>query len=259
MTKCSKTKIAVAFITVIFSAALLSVFIFIKANNKPTAVEMQSAKSYDKAMLNVIENNLMQKVSEADYKNQDYRIDGYYFDGIRLYLKIKSTIECEDGFSIKTNGIEFVTDIFVSGNKEDPLLKDGEKFIVFNSVFSADLSDLMLCCNNQEICRFAVKDGFAKENLAEAYFEELQLNGVYFGKTSTLINCKISANIKGNFFQIMKDGEVHNVYILNRSENIFSLLIPLEMDKDTQFDLISNNENSAELRIAVDLACVDFK
>lgn len=259
MTKSSKIKIVAAFITVIFSAALLSVFIFVKSNNKSTSVELKSEKSYDKAMLYVIDNNLMQEFSETEYKNRDYQIDGYYFDGIRLYLKIKSTLECKDSFSIKTNGKEFKADIFVSGNKEFSLLKDGENFAVFNSVFGADLSDLILCCNNQKICRFSIKDEFAKETLSEAYFEELHLNSVYFGKTSTLINCKISANIKGNSFQIMKDGEVHNVYILNRSEDIFSLLIPVQTDKNSKFDLISNNNNSTELRIAIDLAYADFK
>lgn len=259
MTKSSKTKIAVAFIVVLFSAVLLSVLISVKTNNKPTTAELKSAKGYDKAMLNVIENNLMQEISEPEYINRDYQVDAYYFDGIRLYLKIKSTSECKDSFSIKTSGNEFSADIFVPGDKENSLLKDGEYFAVFNSVFGADLSDLVLCCNNREVCRFAVNDGFAKETLAEAYFEELQLNSVYFGKTSTLINCKISANIEGNSFQIIKDGEVHNVYIINRSEDSFSLLIPLEMDKNAQFHLISNNNNSVELRIAVNLAYADYK
>lgn len=259
MTKSSKTKIALAFIVVIFSVVLLYILFSVKSNNKPTAVELQPTKSFDKAMLNVIESNLMQKISETDYKNRDYHIDGYYFDGIRLYLKIKSIIECKDSFSIKTNGNEFSADIFVSGNKEFSLLKDGENFITFNSVFGADLSDLILCYNNQEICRFSIKDEFAKETLVEAYFEELQLSGVYFGKTSTLINCKISANIEGNSFQIMKDGDVHNVYILNRSEDIFSLLIPVQTDKNSKFDLISNNNSRTELRIALDLAHADFK
>lgn len=259
MTKSSRTKIAVAVIAVICSAVLLSIVISVKRNNKPTTAELQPAKAYDKAMLNVIENNLMQKLSETEYKNQDYQVDGYYFDGIRLYLKIKSTIECKDGFSIKTSGNEISADIIVQGDKENSLLKDGEYFAVFNSVFGADLSDLVLYCNNQEVCRFTVNDVFAKETLAETYFEELQLNSVYFGKTSTLINCKISANIEGNSFQIIKDEEVHNVYIINRSEDTFSLLIPLEMDKDAQFHLISNNNNSVELRIAVNLAYADFK
>lgn len=253
--KAQTALISVAAILVI----VLLCFLFFVKSNKPRITTAQPLVNYDKAMLNVFENNLMQEPLEADYKSRDYKIDGCYFDGIRLYLKINSALECKDGFSVKTGGKEFGTDVFVSGRKDNVLLKDEDYFIVFNSLSGADLSELILHYENQEICEFAVKDSFAKEESAEAYFEELQLIGIQFGKTSTLINCKISANIEGKSFQIMKDGEVIRVYVLNRSGDTFSLLIPVEMKKNSQFDLISNNGNSAELRIPINLAYADFK
>lgn len=253
----SKSRTALICIALVSVIVLLCVLFFAKAKNPPITVA-QPLVNFDKAMVKVLEKGLMQSPVKADYQNEDYKIDGCCFDGIRLYIMINSSLECKDSFSVKTGGKNFAADVFASGGEKNKPLEEGKYFIVFNTLPGADLSDMVLCYENQDICDFAVNDSFAKEEEALAYFEELQLLGIKFGKTSTLINCKISANIEGRSFQIVKDDEVIKAYVVSRSEDTFSLLIPDEINKDAQFDLISNNENSAELRIPINLAQIDF-
>lgn len=256
-----KTKVIV-FAVFVASAVLILSFLLLLLLDKNSNIQCPTEVSptqADNAVLNVFENNLMQESSAITYNTQDFEIIGIYFDGIRLYLNMKTHFEYTNNFSMKINNEFLDASVFISENEMKYITENDSCLVVFNSLQGTDLSNLRLCYDKKEICTISLNDSFADKYISEAYFEEMQLNWIQFGKTSTVINCKITANIQGSYFQAEQNGIAVDVYVLEHSNDDYTFLIPMEMNKDSVFTLVSNNDNSIELRIPIILTNADLE
>lgn len=254
--KLTKTKVIIAIIVGILLILALWALQLNKSSDVPTNEAFIEQADY--ATLNVFENKLMQPNRMITYNTSDFEILSNYFDGVRLYINVKSTVNCKDAFSIKSKECFFENSVFLS-NDETSCITDNSYVIIFNSIQNADLSDLRLYYDKEEICKFGINDNFANKFISKSYFEEMQLNWIQFGKTSTIINCKIAANIQGKSFLVEQNDKIVNVYVIAYSEDEYTFLIPLEMNENSDFNFISKNEQSVELRIPINLDMADLE
>ncbi len=251
-----KKKLIITSIIGIVFVSVLSIIVLCKKTNSP--IKKSYVEKVDYATMLVLENQLMQVNPMITYNVNDFEIVGCYFDGVRLYLNVKSSFDFKDNFSIKTNKHIYDTSVFLT-KFETRLITDDSCVLVFNSIENANLSDLRLHYEKQEICTFKLSDNFANKFVSEAYFEEMQLNWIQFGKTSTLINCKIAANIQGKSFIVEHKDIRISVYVVDRSKDDYTFLIPFKLDEKSNFNFISQNEQSVELRIPINLDLADLK
>ena len=82
----------------------------------------------------------------------------------------------------------------------------------------------------------------------------MALNYAKFGTTSTMINCDIIAFADCSSFKFKTKDNTCTAYLIKKSKNNYSFLIPLELKETSDGYLIGEDENgNVKLREVVDL------
>lgn len=71
----------------------------------------------------------------------------------------------------------------------------------------------------------------------------MTFNFAQFGTTSTVINCNIDAFIEDASFKFKTKDNTCTAYLIKKSGNNYSFLIPLKLNEASQGYLIANDEN----------------
>ncbi len=97
--------------------------------------------------------------------------------------------------------------------------------------------------NDLQTKEFFIKGNIAKHKNIETANEEMTFNFAQFGTTSTVINCNIDAFIEDASFKFKTKDNICTAYLIKKSGNNYSFLIPLKLNEASQGYLIANDEN----------------
>lgn len=231
-------------------------YIFHLNKNPETLAGKNVSKDFDYAALNVFGENLMKNAS-VSFDGVELNINGTYFDGIRLYLRLSTnnlnlTKDSVDNFHLTDTEKIFTPDLLILYDDMKIVTGEMDCLLIFNSFEEINISTLVLSYDNSKTNRFSVEYNATWRINFNVYLEGMKLNYVEFGKTSTLLNCDIIANIEGVYFQIELENTILPVYVINKNGTNYKLLLPVELDENSKINLISNNESNVELKIPID-------
>ena len=257
MKKTKKLIIAIS----IFAIAAISCLIYLSVFgrlNPPIVDGLVVSRNFDYASLKAFEDNLIED-TDIHFDDEKIIVSGTYFDGVRLYVLLSSELQLlkEDleKFILVSNENDYKPDILVLSDDIKIVSDDNNSnLLIFNTLEGADLTKLLLSYNTSKTTTFSVSNDFAKTLEINDFFEEIDLNSVTFGETSTLLVCEIIARIEAVSFQVRADDIVVPVYVVKKDGQKYTFSIPINLDENSKIDLISNNGNSIELRVPIDFS-----
>lgn len=252
------TIFAILLLTFVVAISALTILFF---NEKKEHIQFGVAANMDYATQIVLSDDLLLK-SEIKITDSSLVVTGIYHDGIRLYILITYNNSDENAenitdaglFKIQSGDHFNIADFLFSA--ESISVVTGESvndfLIVFNEIDPNLSGFILMYGQNSKTDMFEVKRNEANMIEPNIVYEEVRLKSIKFGTTSTLINCNINAFIDANSFQFQIENEVFTTYVVNRNENNFSILIPLNLQENTVGTLISNSNNgNIELRVPI--------
>lgn len=217
-----------------------------------------------------------EKLINCDVKVSDYgAVKGYYFDGIKLYLAFEPAYEEHNVYFAKLmpkGEKQFVRADAVYKYSDLPLFseemqsKDGY-LIIFNNLYSKDLSETVLHINDKNSFDFEVKGAKGEEITVDriynsnSYDGELIVKSVVYGERTTLLSCTLPENAQGTSVIIIyetDDGGVtkmpHNIRceILQRNGQDILVQIPLNIKSLDTFTFVSNNVYSVDFSAEIE-------
>lgn len=179
----------------------------------------------------VTDNKLMVPLN-VEIGNSGAIIKGVYYDGLRVYLDIHSSdvLNIDVSKTVLLNG---------SGNElavDESLEKDKGTFVlIWNDCLTEDDITLQLAITDGTIFTslpFQVNTIELSVFDADKYFEELYINTVTSGTTSTLFDVEVYTLLEIDKFQIESNGEVRTSVSVLKNENSYSILFPTVVDAD---------------------------
>lgn len=256
-----KKYVTFTLITIAILISIISIAILLFKSETPTTPAV-AVSDVDIATQTVISEKLIVE-NCIRFTNGSLKLNGYYFDGNRLYISIHlSDNEIlsdlnPNSFCLKSKDDEKNADIVY--NSKDIECVIGEKtnncIVVFNH-FNYK-SDIKYCMSYNELIteNFYIKENSAKHHEIGTSSEEVTLNFADFGTTSTLLNCDINAFIEGFSFQFQTKDAVCTVYLTKKDGDNYSFLIPMKLNEVSEGYLIVNGrDENVELRAFVSLA-----
>lgn len=242
-------------------AILISV-IFVSAVHNKSAIPETSAivvSDVDVATQTVISENLFQK-SDIQFPNNSLHLNGYYFDGVRLYILISSDnneIKRDlkpNSFCVKSKSNEQNADIIYSDEDISPVIgkKTDDFIVIFNSFNYSSDTKYFISYNDSDTEGFYIKENIAQHHDIGTSNEEMILNFADFGTTSTLLNCDLSAFLEESSYQFKTSDGVCTAYLIKKDGNNYSFLIPLKLNELSEGYLIVNgSDGNVKLRTYV--------
>lgn len=259
----SKKKLLIICIIVSIGIALIATSLCISFFNRDTNKSNTHGMidGIDKGILDVLEQNLLEEVICDEIDNLSFVVCKGFCDGVRIYIQIETTMDRSsiDSIVIVSNSIEYQPDFVINMNDYSDNYNESDWLLVYNCINYNDLEKLNIVYNTIESINIIVPAYHAKEVNIVEFFEEIDLQRIIFGRTSTLITCNIIANIEGDSFQIVIDDAVVPVYVIAKEKMNYVLLVPTQIDETTAFTIISNNEHGVEMRVPVNLSSISFE
>lgn len=219
----------------------------------------KSNSNMDYATQFVIDNKLLQ-VCDYPIGESSISVTGYYYDGVRLYLRVSSSNDVlddtgTDDFKLLSNGHTYLPHTALMIDDIDGLGNMTTKMLIFNTMIEANLDDMALAFQlDNETNSFSAEDVPINIFEKRVDYEEITLNKVMFGRTSTYYECDIYARIEGKTFQAVIGDIVVPIYLINKEDNHFKFLVPYAFDNCSSFVFVSNSTNGVELRVLIDFS-----
>ncbi len=238
---------------------VVALFILYFPNTQKNTEQVGTASNMDYATQKVISEDLLLK-KNLEFTNHLLTMTGIYFDGVRLYIAISNngfqTEKITDPalFKIQSGNSSYIADLLI--DQESISKVSGDESNIFLIVFNAIDSGLSNCIltydESEKTDAFDIGNDKAELVKLEIAYEEIYLNYVQYGTTSTLVNCKITAFIDAGSFQFQTIDGVYPAYVVHKKGNNFSILIPLQLQEKSEGTLISNSNNgNVELRVPI--------
>ena len=205
----------------------------------------------DFATQTVISENLFLK-NNIQFSNGLLKLNGYYFDGNRLYISISfNNSEAlsdlnKNSFYLKSKNYEKNADMIYDSEDIENVIgrKTNDYIVIFNSFNYSSKIKYFISYNDSNTEEFYIKESIAQHQEIGTSNEEMILNFAEFGTTSTLINCDISAFLdEESSFQFQTKDDICTAYLIKKEENNYSLLIPLKLSDLSEGYLIVNGQD----------------
>lgn len=227
----------------------------------------KNVESVDLATQTVISENLLIE-SNIQFSNKELNLNSYYFDGNRLYISVASEKSKSlndlnlNSFYINSKSYKKRADIIYNCKELEAIIGEKTNFalVVFNSFKYDKQNKYYVSYNDLNTKEFFIKGNIAKHKNIETANEEMTFNFAEFGTTSTVINCNIDAFIEDSSFKFKTKDNICTAYLIKKSGNNYSFLIPLKLNEASQGYLIANDENgNVKLREVVSFKSNDSK
>lgn len=239
-----------------FSAILVTILICsllasaLHLKNHVDTSPAKNVESVDLATQTVISENLLIE-SDIQFSNKELNLNSYYFDGNRLYISVtsKKSKSLNDinlnSFYINSKSYKKRADIIYNCKELEAIIGEKTNFalVVFNSLKYDKQNKYYVSYNDLNTKEFFIKGNIAKHKNIETVNEEMTFNFAQFGTTSTVINCNIDAFIEDASFKFKTKDNICTAYLIKKSGNNYSFLIPLKLNEASQGYLIANDEN----------------
>lgn len=254
------------FSTITVAILISAIFVFSVHNKSSTPdTPAVAVTDVDFATQTVISENLFQE-SDIQFSNNSLNVNGYYFDGIRLYISISSNnkerkFDLEpSSFCLKSENNEQNADIVYKAEDIERVIGENtdDFIVIFNSFNYNSDAKFLISYNNSNTEWFYIKETVARHYEIGRSNEEMILNYADFGTTSTLLNCNLNAFPEGSSFKFQTKDGVYTVYLIKKDRNNYSFLIPLKLNELSEGYLIVNGQDkNVELRAFVNFAKSD--
>lgn len=254
-----------------FSAILVTILICsllasaLHLNNHVDTSPAKNVESVDLATQTVISENLLIE-SDIQFSNKELNLNSYYFDGNRLYISVtseksKSLTDFDlNSFYINSKSYKKRADIIYNCKELEAIIGEKTNFalVIFNSFKYDEQNKYFVSYNDSHTKEFFIKGTIAKHKNIETANEEMTFNFAQFGTTSTVINCNIDAFIEDSSFKFKTKDNICTAYLIKKSGNNYSFLIPMKLNEASQGYLIANDENgNVKLREVVNFKSND--
>lgn len=204
----------------------------------------------DFATQTVITENLLLK-NNIQFSNGLLKLNGYYFDGNRLYISISfnnnealSDLN-PNSFCLKSKNYEKNADIVYNSEDIENVIgkKTNDYIVIFNSFNYSSKIKYFISYNDSNTEEFYIKENIAQHQEIGTSNEEMILNFAEFGTTTTLLNCNISAFLEETSFQFQTKNDICTAYLIKKDGNNYSFLIPLKLNELSEGYLIVNDQD----------------
>lgn len=257
-----KKKLAVfSTIIVVILIGVISISVLHHKSQIPDSPATPVSK-VDFATQAVISENLFLK-NNLQFSNGLLKLNGYYFDGNRLYVSISlNNSEAlsdlnKNSFYLKSKNYEKNADMVYDSEDIGNVIgrKTNDYIVIFNSFNYSSKIKYFISYNDSNTEEFYIKGSIAQHQEIGTSNEEMILNFAEFGTTSTLINCDISAFLEDSSFQFQTKDDICTAYLIKKEGNNYSLLIPLKLIELSEGYLIVNDQDeNVKLRAFVSFA-----
>lgn len=253
----SKKVFVISILAIIIFAGVFSAVVSLSPEREQNSAV--SNMDLDYAAQLVFENKLLQ-ICDYPIGESSISLTGHYYDGLRLYLCVASNRDVitntnTDDFCLLSDDIIRCPDIVVTVEGVDEADNMMTKLLIFNMLTETNFDNIRLSFRSEdETDAFSVDEILADIVEKSVNYEEISLNKIIFGKTSTYFECNILARIEGASFQTVIGDTVVPVYLISKEDYHYKFLIPYLLDDSSTFVFISNNTHSVELRIPIDLS-----
>lgn len=173
----------------------------------------------------------------------DGEITGVYFDGIRLYIELRfldeEHIKALEKSDISITNEEDSKNIFRVENiyniNDRTVLAVCDYIKYYNSDYYLNIK-----FTNDEVCQsepFSVNGTYTEVQVVDTYFDEIKLNKIINGMTSSLIDFDLFARAEISGIMIETDNGVFPGHIYNKDGNNYQFIIPSSLSKSGDFIL----------------------
>lgn len=191
---------------IIITALILIVFIFftIYLLLKPANVQTLNNRNIDVGFQTAVNNNLIDPVN-IPFTDSENEITGIYYDGLRLYIEVKS-----DEF-IPSKAV--IIDSSENERASNHMFRYDENttVLIWDNFIEQNNTILQLTASTGDIISSPILQLNSEAVIyleAERYFEEIFLHTMILGRTSTLLNMDIYTTLEINKFQMEFNNEV---------------------------------------------------
>lgn len=195
--------------------------------------------------------NLM-KTADYEIKNTNMAIKEIFFDGLRTYIVVDGIDKSDQILKAAINDQK--NNKYISNHNFS--ISDSLMVFIFDNYKGSKEVQFCIELSNKKGCSdyFNLNSCEIESIEPEEYFEEILLNSITKGKTSTLINIDLYIAKSVEKFQIESKNEVRTCQSCKSSGTSYSILFPMVIDTEETFVIHAlDNEGFLILSIPIDL------